>query len=189
MNIDDYDEQLKKAVEFHGELCGGIAIGTKLGMYGLELLGMELNKRHKNLIVILENERCTADGIQAVTKCTIGKRSLKLVYYGRFAATFYNMDTGEAYRVSDADANKKDKAKETREEMVERFRVTPPEELFNVEKVKVKDFKEAQKPGDPHVTEWCCKKKKKITDNYHLIIDGNPICKSCAEESYYEVID
>ena len=130
MNIDDYDEQLKKAVEFHGELCGGIAIGTKLGMYGLELLGMELNKRHKNLIVILENERCTADGIQAVTKCTIGKRSLKLVYYGRFAATFYNMDTGEAYRVSDADANKKDKAKETREEMVERFRVTPPEELF-----------------------------------------------------------
>ena len=39
-------------------------------------------------------------------KCTIGKRSLKLVYYGRFAATFYNMDTGEAYRVSDADANK-----------------------------------------------------------------------------------
>ena len=71
MNIEDYDEQLQKAVEFHGELCGGIAIGTKLGMYGLELLGMELNKRHKNLIVILESERCTSDGIQAVTKCSI----------------------------------------------------------------------------------------------------------------------
>ena len=189
MNIEDYDEQLKKAVEFHGELCGGIAIGTKLGMYGLELLGMELNKRHKNLIVILENERCTADGIQAVTKCTIGKRSLKLVYYGRFAATFYNMETGEAYRVSDADANKKDKVKETREEMVERFRVTPPEELFNVEKVKVKDFKEEQKPGDPHVTEWCCECGEKITDNYHLIRDDKAICRSCAAESYYEVID
>lgn len=188
MNIEDYDEQLKKAVEFHGELCGGIAIGTKLGMYGLELLGMELNKRHKNLIVILENERCTADGIQTVTKCSMGKRSLKQVYYGKFAATFCNMDTGEAYRVSDADANKKSKAKETREEMVERFRLTPPEELFNVEKVKV-NFKDAQKPGDAHTTAWCSVCGEKITDNYHLIRGGKAICKSCAEESYYEVID
>ena len=73
--------------------------------------------------------------------------------------------------------------------MVERFRVTPPEELFNVEKVKVKDFKEAQKPGDPHVTEWCCECGEKITDNYHLIRDDEAICRSCAGESYYEVID
>lgn len=189
MNIEDYDEQLKKAVEFHGELCGGIAIGTKLGMYGLELLGMELNKRHKNLIVILENERCTADGIQSVTKCTIGKRSLKLVYYGRFAATFYNMDTGEAYRVSDADANKKNKTKETREEMVERFRITPPEELFNVEKVKVKSFNEAQQPGGDHTTSWCSECCEKITDNYHLLRAGKSICKSCADESYYETVE
>ncbi len=189
MDIEDYDEQLKKAVEFHGELCGGIAIGTKLGMYGLELLGMELNQRHKNLIVILENERCTADGIQAVTKCSIGKRSLKLVYYGKFAATFFNMDTGEAYRISDADANKKTKSKETREELVERFRITPPNELFNVEKVKVKPFKESQKPGDPHSTSWCSVCGEKITDNYHLIRSGKPICKSCADESYYEVIE
>ena len=188
MNIEDYDEQLQKAVEFHGELCGGIAIGTKLGMYGLELLGMELNKRHKNLIVILESERCTSDGIQAVTKCSIGKRSLKLVYYGRFAATFMNMDTGEAYRVSDADANIKDKPKETREEMVKRFRETPAEELFNVEKVKVRPFKEAQQPGGKHTTSWCSICGEKITDDYHLIRAGKPICESCANESYYEVI-
>ena len=34
MNQKDYEEQLKKAGEFHGEICGGIAIGTKLAMYG-----------------------------------------------------------------------------------------------------------------------------------------------------------
>ena len=50
MNEQDYDEQLAKAAEFHGHVCGGIAIGTKLAMYGMELLGMELNKRNKNLI-------------------------------------------------------------------------------------------------------------------------------------------
>ena len=32
--MEDYDEQLAKAKAFHGEVCGGIAIGTKLAMYG-----------------------------------------------------------------------------------------------------------------------------------------------------------
>ena len=110
MSEEDYDEQLAKAGDFHGEICGGIAIGTKLAMYGLDLMGMELNQRHKNLIVFLEIDRCMADAVQAVTKCSMGKRSLKQMYYGKFAVTFYNMDTGEALRVSDADANKKDKS-------------------------------------------------------------------------------
>lgn len=107
MSEEDFDEQLAKAGDFHGEICGGIAIGTKLAMYGLDLMGMELNQRHKNLIVFLEIDRCMADAVQAVTKCSMGKRSLKQMYYGKFAVTFYNMDTGEALRVSDADANKK----------------------------------------------------------------------------------
>ena len=42
MSEEDYDEQLAKAGDFHGEICGGIAIGTKLAMYGLDLMGMEL---------------------------------------------------------------------------------------------------------------------------------------------------
>ena len=89
MSEEDYDEQLAKAGDFHGEICGGIAIGTKLAMYGLDLMGMELNQRHKNLIVFLEIDRCMADAVQAVTKCSMGKRSLKQMYYGKFAVTFY----------------------------------------------------------------------------------------------------
>ena len=41
LNQDEYMEQLKMAGEFHGEICGGIAIGTKLAMYGMELMGMD----------------------------------------------------------------------------------------------------------------------------------------------------
>ena len=188
MNQDEYMEQLKMAGEFHGEICGGIAIGTKLAMYGLELMGMELNQRHKNLIVFLEIDRCMADAVQAVTKCSMGKRSLKQMYYGKFAVTFYNMDTEEAIRVSDADANKKEKIKETRDEMIERFKQTPPEELFNVEKVKV-ELNESQMPGKPHTTAWCSVCGEKVTDGRHLVRGGKPICISCAEGSYYEIID
>lgn len=188
MNEKDYDEQLQKAGDFHGEICGGIAIGTKLAMYGLELMGMELNQRHKNLIVFLEIDRCMADAVQAVTKCSMGKRSLKQMYYGKFAVTFYNMDTDEALRISDADANKKFKKEETREEMINRFRVTPPEELFKVEKVKV-ELTESQMPGKPHTTAFCSVCGEKVTDNRHLVRSGKPVCISCAEGSYYEIID
>ena len=188
VSMEDYDEQLKMAGDFHGEICGGIAIGTKLAMYGLELMGMELNQRHKELIVFLEIDRCMSDAIQAVTKCSMGKRSLKQLYYGKFAATFYNMDTGEALRISDADANKKEKIKETKDEMIQRFRETPAEELFKVEKVKV-ELNESQMPGKPHRSTWCSVCGEKVTDGRHLVRGGKPICISCAEGSYYELID
>ena len=42
MNEEDYMEQLKIAGDFHGEICGGVTVGTKMAMYGLELMGMEL---------------------------------------------------------------------------------------------------------------------------------------------------
>lgn len=188
MNQEDYEEQLAKSVEFHGHLCGGIAIGTKLAMYGLELLKMPLNQRHKNLIVFLEIDRCMSDAVQSVTGCSMGKRTLKQMYYGKFAATFYNMDTGEALRISDADANKKSKIKETKEEMINRFRLTPPEELFKVENVKI-ELSKGDMPGKPYTTAFCSVCGEKVSDGRHVLVGGRPLCRSCAEGSYYEIID
>ena len=98
------------------------------------------------------------------------------------------MDTGEALRIIDADANRKDKIKETREEMIERFKTTPPEELFTVQKVKV-ELTEAQMPGKPHTTEICSVCGDKVTDGRHLIVEGKPVCRPCVEGAYYELMD
>ena len=136
----------------------------------MELMGFELNKRHKNLIVFLEIDRCMSDAVQSV------------------AVTFYNMDTGEAIRVSDADANKQEKIRETRDEMIERFKRTPAEELFNVEKVHV-ELKPSQMPGKPHTSTYCSICGEKITDGRHLNRGGKPVCIPCAEGAYYEIID
>lgn len=183
---DDFEEQLKKAGEFHGEICGGITIGTKLAMYGMNLMNLELNKRHKNLIVFIELDRCMADAVQVVTKCTIGKRSLKQMSYGKFATTFYNMETGEAIRIVDID--KDINKKESKEEMIERFKKTPPEELFKVQKVKI-NIPDSQKPGQPHSSIICSICGEIVADNYHLIKNNKPVCLSCAEKPYYEIIE
>lgn len=186
--MDEYAKQLKKAGDFHGHICGGIAIGTKLAMYGIKLMNMELNKKNKNLIIFLEIDRCMSDAVQAVTGCSMGKRSLKQMYYGKFATTFYNMDTGEALRISDADANKKYKNKETKEEMIERFEKTSSEKLFKVERVKVK-INESEIPGTPHTSVFCSVCNEKVTDDRHKIKGGKPICISCSDGSYYEIIE
>lgn len=188
MDEKDYDEQLAKARDFHGHLCGGIAIGTKLAMYGLELLGLPLNEKHKNLIVFLEIDRCMSDAVQSVTGCSMGKRTLKQMYYGKFAATFYNQDTGEAIRIVDSDANRKFKEHETKEEMINRFRKTPPEELFKVNKVKI-ELSKGELPGKPYTSVFCSICGEKVSDGRHKVRGGKPICISCAEESYYELID
>jgi formylmethanofuran dehydrogenase subunit E len=170
--------------QIYGDFAGYSFMALGVG----ELMGFELNKRHKNLIVFLEIDRCMADAVQSVTKCTMGKRSLKQMYYGKFAVTFYNMDTGEAIRVSDADANKQEKIRETRDEMIERFKRTPAEELFNVEKVHV-ELKPSQMPGKPHTSTYCSICGEKITDGRHLNRGGKPVCIPCAEGAYYEIID
>lgn len=188
MNEQDYDEQLTKAANFHGHVCGGIAIGTKLAMYGLELLGMPLNKRHKNLIVFLEIDRCMSDAVQSVTGCSMGKRTLKQMYYGKFAATFYNQDTGEALRITDADANKEFSDEETKEEMIARFRRTPPEKLFKVDKVRI-ELGPGDMPGEPYTTAFCSLCGEKVSDGRHKLIGGKPVCRSCSDGSYYQIID
>jgi formylmethanofuran dehydrogenase subunit E len=103
-------------------------------------------------------------------------------------ATFYNQDTGEALRITDADANKKFKDEETKEEMIARFRRTPPEELFKVDKVKI-ELSKGDMPGKPYTTAFCSVCGEKVSDGRHLLRGGKPVCKSCAEGSYYELIE
>lgn len=182
-----FEEQLKKAGEFHGDICGGIVIGTKLAMYGLKNLNMELNKKNKDLIVFVEIDRCMSDAVQAITGCSMGKRSLKQMNYGKFAATFYKISTGEGFRITDVDANSKEETTETTEEMIERFIDTPAEKLFNIQKVDIK-LDENELPGKPREKAFCSICNEKVMDGRHNIIAGKSVCKSCSDGSYYQII-
>lgn len=189
----DYRELLKDAGEFHGEICGGIVMGTKMAEYAMNLLGMEPGVKNKDLIVYPEIDRCASDAISSVTKLTVGKKSLKPVGYGKFAASFIRISTGEGIRLIDSDANRKDKDSgkyddETIEERIERIANTPAEDLYKVQKVKVK-IDPNDLPGKPLEIEKCYECGEIVMDGKHVIKGGHPYCKSCAEGSYYQLID
>ena len=94
----DYTDYLKIVGDLHGHACRGIAYGTKISLAAMKALGLDPDKRNKNLIVYVETDRCMTDAVQYMTGCSLGHRSLKYKDYGRSAATFINTDTGQALR-------------------------------------------------------------------------------------------
>ena len=53
----------------------------------------------KSLMVFVEIDRCATDAIQLVIGCSAGKRTLKLIDYGKMAATFVNLKTEKSIRI------------------------------------------------------------------------------------------
>jgi formylmethanofuran dehydrogenase subunit E len=187
--MSEYLDLLKKAGDFHGDICGGIVMGTKLAIFGMGTLGMTPGQKDKRLIVFTEIDRCICDAISSVTKTSLGKKSLKPVGYGKFAATFVNIETGEAYRIVDIGANKKDKEleEETIEELTKRIDLTSGEDLFKVQKVSVKIDKN-DLPGKPLEITICAECNEVIMDGKHHLKAGKAYCTSCSHESYYAIL-
>jgi len=190
--MSNYMDLLKKAGNFHGEICGGIVMGTKLAIYGMETMGMEPGKKDKRLIVFTEIDRCISDAVMSVTKTSVGKKSLKTMGYGKFAASFVNIETGDAIRVIDIDANRKNEKKskvdeETIEELIKRIDKTPAEELFKIQRVSVK-IDENDLPGKPREMATCAECGEVVMDGKHHLNGGKSYCTSCYSGSYYTLL-
>ena len=101
--MNKYQTLLEKARNLHGEFCPGIVLGTQMCMIAMEQLEMNTSKDNEKLVVYVEIDRCLPDAIQAVTGCSLGNRRLKYSDYGKFIATFVDISSGRAVRVSALD--------------------------------------------------------------------------------------
>ena len=86
MNIDK-KALWDKAVAFHGHVCGGLTIGYRAAIYGIELLNLELSE-DEDVVCITENDACGVDAIQAILGCSIGKGNLLFHMRGKQAFSF-----------------------------------------------------------------------------------------------------
>ena len=184
----DCDLLLTKAKEFHGDLCAGIVLGTRMTLIGMREIGMNPMEKSKNLIVYVEIDRCVADAIQAITGCSLGHRSLKYRPYGKFAATYINLKTGEAVRISVVE--KKRTEKTGREAMKDAARIlleAPETDLFRIKKVHVA-IPDGDMPGMPKHRARCSRCNEMIVDDKEVTVDGTVLCANCAHGSYYRDI-
>lgn len=94
---------LVKTAEIHGHFCPGSALGVMASAYGLNRLGLAsiYSDGMENLMAVVEINACFADGVQAVSGCTLGNNALVYRDLGRLAVTFAirGRDTGVRVRV------------------------------------------------------------------------------------------
>jgi len=185
--MSDYDILFAKAREFHGHVCAGIVLGTRLTIAGLREFGLNPHEHHRDLIVYMEIDRCGADAVQAITGCSLGHRSLKFRDYGKFAATFVDLKSGKAVRVAVDEKNRAKHDQMDPKEMLQALATAPEEEILRIQRVSV-DIPENDIPGMPKRKTVCTKCGERVMDGREVVRDGKAVCKACADGAYYRVL-
>ncbi len=194
--IQGFEQLLQESVKIHGHLCPGQVLGVKMTMLGLREIGITepKGKDKKNILVFVEMDRCATDAIQSVTGCSLGHRTMKFFDYGKMAATFVNIKTGNALRVV-AREDSRQKAKgyfpgiaNRYAGQIEAYKVMPEEELFDIMKVSV-ELKPEDMPGRPLRRIKCDECGEYVQDKREVCMDGKALCRSCADGGYYIIIN
>jgi formylmethanofuran dehydrogenase subunit E len=187
-------EYLDLATVAHGHLCAGQVLGVRLALYGLRELGIDdpIAER-KRIVTFAEIDRCVTDAVALVANCRLGKRALKFRDWGKVAATFCDLQTGRAIRVS-AKESSKQAARELFPEMdrehgqQKAYAQLPDDVLFDKQWVKVEIHPE-DLPGFKGPRVVCAKCGEGINFKREIVRDGLTLCRGCAgEDRYYAAL-
>jgi formylmethanofuran dehydrogenase subunit E len=195
-----FQNLLDDAVKFHGHLCGGQVLGVRMAMAGLRELGIEDPKgvQGRNLVIFIEIDRCAADAIISVTGRTPGKRSIKIMDYGKMAATFVDTESGKAVRIcvrpeSNAKVSemtqKRMSVKDETAGTIEALTAISETELLKIRPVNV-ELRPQDLPGTPLASVNCAFCGETIRDMREIQQGGKVLCRPCADnKAYYTEIE
>ena len=175
-------EDLDRAVAYHGHLCGGQYIGTRIARLALNYFHIEDADTYRDLIAFVECDRCLADAICSVANCKLGRRRLKWFDYGIMSASFYDIATGKAIRISQRPEVPRCPKGQS---YVEFYAPYTDAQMFRVHEVELPDLTECDLPGKPRATAICEKCGERVHDGRAVEKDGHTYCKRCAGEHVY----
>jgi len=190
-----FEELLQVSTRIHGHICAGQVIGVRMSMLALNLLGIDdpQGGDRKKLYVIVEIDRCATDAIQSVTGCSLGKRSMKWLDHGIMAATFVNLESDMAVRVT-ALEEARELAKNYSSEItdkyarqLEAYKIMPEKELFRVERVSL-TIPSEDLPGRPLRRVRCDECNDWVQDRRDVVSEEKTLCRNCAHGRYYTKI-
>jgi len=147
------EKDFEKAVEFHGHVCPGLAIGYRVARYVRDNYP---RSKDEELVAIVENRSCSVDALQEILGCTFGKGNLIFKDFGKQVFTFYSRDKGKALRIyfkSDVfqgmdelrkkysqgklDAKERKKFEALREQVIQKILAAPDEEILSIKEVDI----------------------------------------------------
>jgi len=186
------EHYLRDTASRHNHLCPRQVLGVRIGMYAGDLLGLDLPQRDKRLFAFVEADGCFADGVSVSTGCWLGRRTMRLVDYGKVAATFVDTHTMRSVRIAPTPSARERAcayAPETHDRWSAHliaYQVMPTAELLRAEEVSLTVDVAAiiSKPGLRMVCESCA---EEIMNEREVVIEGKTLCRNCAgADSYYQ---
>ncbi len=186
IDLATYVSRLREAEAFHGHLCAGMYTGVKMALYAQTLLSLPAYP-DRDLIVVAEIDRCLTDAVMSVTGCRVGRRTMKIRDWGRFAASFVRLPDGQGVRLAQRDGTYSQIAARLtaagidlhdRDQAAPVFLAFPLEEHFAVRPVTIA-FGPDDIPGKPKSKVNCASCGETVMDGRHLMIDGRPLCRPC----------
>jgi formylmethanofuran dehydrogenase subunit E len=181
---------LAHSAELHKHLCPRQVLGARMGMLVGELLGLSLPQTNKRLFAFVETDGCFADGVSVATGCWLGRRTMRLVDYGKVAATFVDTRSGRAIRIWPSPAARDQarayapQAKSRWHAYLAAYQLMPSAELLAWAEVELAVDLAAiiSRPG---VRAACARCGEEIINQREVVQDGAALCQSCATGGYY----
>ena len=162
----------KVLVAFQGDECGGLTIGYKASLYGIELLKLEFSA-DEQVVCISENDACGVDAVQVMLGCSIGKGNLLFHMRGKQAFSFYNRKTGASVRL----VLKPKPEGMTREKSFAYYQSCEPKDMFDV-KDAVIQLPEKARLFDSYICDCC----GEVTGaNWIRLAGDKKLCLDCYE--------
>jgi formylmethanofuran dehydrogenase subunit E len=187
---DDLDACLERAAAGHRRLCPRQVLAVRMGRWAGSLLGLSLPRMDRRLVTFMETDGCAADGVTAATGCTVGRRTLRVLDFGKVAATFVDAETGRAVRIwphpaarARALALQPDTPDPWRA-MLEGYRSLPIEALLRWRPVALKLPLETimSRPGLHVPCERC---GEEVMNGREMLVSGTTLCQACAGSQYW----
>lgn len=183
-------ELLRQSSARHDHLCPRQVLGVRMGLAGLAAIGLPAPMPQKAALVILETDGCFADGIEVATGATVGHRTLRIKDFGKAAATFVNVESGEVVRLAPQPGVREfafcyvpDNVKNY-EAQLRGYQVMPEADLFSFEEVLLTPSLEAIL-SQPGLRVNCARCGEEIINARQVEVGGETLCATCAGAGYY----
>ncbi len=186
------DELLQASAELHRHLCPRQVIGIRMGMLAAQELGMDLPQKDKRLFTFMETDGCAADGVSVATGCWVGRRTMRIMDFGKVAATFVDTKMEHANRIyPHPELRQRAKrhipdARSRWHTMLEAYQIMPDSEMFVVQLVEL-SISLQRIISQPGVRTTCDHCGEEIINEREVVVGNECLCRACAGEAYYTI--
>lgn len=186
-----FEQLLQESAQVHQHLCPRQVLGVRMGLAGGQWLELTVPQTDKWLLTIVETDGCVIDGLAVATGCRVGRRTMRVLDFGKVAATFVDTRTGRAVRIVPS-SNSRYRAKAYAPETTNRWEAyllgyqrMPEAELLDIQEVALTVSLEKILSKDGYRVH-CDRCGEEIINEREVNRDGLTLCRPCAEGAYYQ---